>query len=99
VLSDITEAYDFVKRGGYITPAMQAKARVHQVRSVHRVTAAAAQLFKHAGGNASRLSNPIQRQWRDLSVALGHACNVEDPVYAAYAGSLFGIPVPKGVII
>lgn len=99
VLTDITEAYDFVKRGGYITPAMQAKARVHQVRAVHRVTAAAAQLFKHAGGNASRLSNPIQRQWRDLSVALGHACNVEDPVYAAYAGSLFGIPTPKGVII
>lgn len=44
-------------------------------------------------------SNPIQRQWRDLSVAMGHACNVEDPVYAAFAGSLYGIPKPAGVII
>lgn len=99
VLNDISEAYTFVKGGGYITPSMQAKARVHQVRAVHRAAGAAAQVFKHAGGNASRLSNPIQRQWRDLSVALGHACNVEDSVYAAYAGSLYGIPAPKGVII
>ena len=56
-------------------------------------------VFKHAGGNASRITNPIQRTWRDLSVAMGHACNVDDPVYAAYAGSLFGVPVPRGVII
>lgn len=99
VLTDINDAYEFVKGGGFITPEMQAKARVHQVRAVHRAASAAAQVFKHAGGNASRLSNPIQRQWRDLSVALGHACNVEAPVYSAYAGSLYNIPTPKGVII
>lgn len=99
LLDDLTQVYEFVKKGGYVTAEMQAKARVHHVRGVHRAAAAAALVFKHAGGNASRLTNPIQRQWRDLSVALGHACNVEAPVYAAYAGLQHGIPAPKGVII
>ncbi|WP_182284420.1 hydroxylase [Comamonas testosteroni] len=99
LLTDITDAYEVAKRGERVTDAMQARARVHQVRSVHRAAAAAAEVFKSAGGNANRLSNPIQRQFRDLSVAMGHACNVEDPVYAAFAGSLYGIPKPAGVII
>ncbi len=99
ILADITEAYDMAVRGEYVTSAMQARARVHQVRAVHRAAEAASRVFKNAGGNANRLSNPIQRQWRDLSVALGHACNVEEPVYAAFAGSLYGIPTPPGVII
>ncbi|MPM44380.1 Flavin-dependent monooxygenase, oxygenase subunit HsaA [bioreactor metagenome] len=99
LLSDITDAYDTAVRGERVTDAMQARARVHQVRAVHRAADAAASVFKSAGGNANRLSNPIQRQFRDLSVALGHACNVEDPVYAAFAGSLYGIPKPAGVII
>ncbi len=99
ILSDITEAYEVAARGERVTSAMQARARVHQVRAVHRAVEAAARVFKSAGGNANRLSNPIQRQWRDLAVALGHACNVEDPVYAAFAGSLYGISAPAGVII
>jgi alkylation response protein AidB-like acyl-CoA dehydrogenase len=99
ILTDITQAYEVAQRGERVTDAMQARARVHQVRAVHRAADAAASVFKNAGGNANRLSNPIQRQWRDLSVALGHACNVEDPVYAAFAGSLYGIPKPAGVII
>lgn len=99
VLADITQAYEVAQRGERVTDAMQARARVHQVRAVHRAANAAASVFKSAGGNANRLSNPIQRQWRDLSVAMGHACNVEDPVYAAFAGSLYGIPKPAGVII
>lgn len=99
VLDDIGEAFDFVRQGGFVTPQMQARARLHQVRGVHRAARAVAELVKHAGGNSNRLSNPIQRHWRDLSVALGHACNVEDPVYAAYAGAQFGIPFPMGVII
>lgn len=99
VLNDITDAYALVSGGGRVTREMQAKARVHQVRAVHRAADAAASVFKMAGGNANRLSNPIQRQWRDLSVALGHACNVQEPVYAAFAGSLYGIAVPAGVII
>lgn len=99
LLADITDAYEVASRGERVTDAMQARARVHQVRAVHRAADAAASVFKSAGGNANRLSNPIQRQFRDLSVALGHACNVEDPVYAAFAGSLYGIPKPAGVII
>jgi len=99
ILDDITQAYDVAARGERVTNEMQARARVHQVRAVHRAADAAAMVFKSAGGNANRLSNPIQRQWRDLAVALGHACNVADPVYAAFAGSLYGIPTPPGVII
>ncbi len=99
VLDEIGELYQLVLRGGRITPEMKRKARVNQVRAVRRAADAAAMVFKHAGGNASRVTNPIQRTWRDLSVAMGHACNVDDPVYAAYAGALYGVPVPPGVII
>lgn len=99
VLSEIGEIYRFAVGGGRVTREMKYKARVNQVRAVRRAAEAAACVFKHAGGNASRITNPIQRNWRDLSVAMGHACNVDDPVYAAYAGSLYGIPIPPGVII
>ncbi|WP_020656205.1 hypothetical protein [Massilia niastensis] len=99
VLGELGELYQFVLRGGHVTREMKHKARVNQVRAVRRAAEAAALVFKHAGGNASRITNPIQRTWRDLSVAMGHACNVDDPVYAAYAGALYGVPVPPGVII
>ncbi|MFC5458743.1 hydroxylase [Massilia niabensis] len=99
VLGEIGEIYKFVQGGGKVTKEMKYKARVNQVRAVRRAANAAAEVFKHAGGNASRVTNPIQRTWRDLSVAMGHACNVDDPVYAAYAGSLYGVPVPRGVVI
>jgi alkylation response protein AidB-like acyl-CoA dehydrogenase len=99
VLGEIGEIYKFVLAGGKVTKEMKYKARVNQVRAVRRAAEAAAEVFKHAGGNASRLTNPIQRTWRDLSVAMGHACNVDDPVYAAYAGSLYGLPIPRGVVI
>lgn len=99
VLDELSELYRFVLGGGRITKEMKYKARVNQVRAARRSAEAAAEVFKHAGGNASRVTNPIQRTWRDLSVAMGHACNVDDPVYAAYAGALYGVPVPPGVII
>lgn len=99
VVNEIGEIYKFVLAGGKVTREMKYKARVNQVRAVRRAAEAAAEVFKHAGGNASRLGNPIQRTWRDLSVAMGHACNVDDPVYAAYAGSLYGLPIPRGVVI
>jgi alkylation response protein AidB-like acyl-CoA dehydrogenase len=99
ILSDVTDAYEFVCKGGHITSEMQARARVHHVRAVHRAAEAAASVFKNVGGNASRLANPVQRQWRDLTVAMGHATVVAPPVYAAFAGSLYGIPAPAGVII
>lgn len=99
VVNEIGEIYKLVLAGGKVTREMKYKARVNQVRAVRRAAEAAAEVFKHAGGNASRVTNPIQRTWRDLSVAMGHACNVDDPVYAAYAGSLYGIPVPRGVVI
>jgi len=99
VLGEIGEIYKFVLGGGKVTKEMKYKARVNQVRAVRRAAEAAAEVFKHSGGNASRVTNPIQRTWRDLSVAMGHACNVDDPVYAAYAGSLYGLPIPRGVVI
>jgi 3-hydroxy-9,10-secoandrosta-1,3,5(10)-triene-9,17-dione monooxygenase len=99
VLGEIGDIYKLVQAGGRVTKEMKYKARVNQVRAVRRAANAAAEVFKHAGGNASRVTNPIQRTWRDLSVAMGHACNVDDPVYAAYAGSLYGVPIPRGVVI
>ncbi|TCP03233.1 hydroxylase [Caldimonas thermodepolymerans] len=99
VLAGVREAFEIAKRGEKVDISVQRRARVRQVRAVRRAAEIGFQVFRHAGGNASRLSSPIQRQWRDLSVALGHACNQDDMVYAAYAGTLYDLPVAPGVII
>lgn len=99
VLSDLSALYDRVLRGEDITSDMQYEARRNQVRATRRASQAAQLVFQHVGGNAARMSNPVQRFWRDLSVAMGHVANVDDNVYAAHAAHTFGKPVPPGVNI
>ena len=38
-------------------------------------------------------------KWASFVESIGLGRLVDDPVYAAYAGSLYGIPVPRGVVI
>jgi len=82
-----------------VTPDLQHEARRNQVRAVRRAAEAAQSVFGNVGGNVARKSNPIQRFYRDMSVALCHACNVDQPVYAAQAAFTFGKPIPPGVIV
>ena len=99
LLDGLQQAYDIAMAGGTVSNALQHEARRNQVRAVHRAADAARTVFNTVGGNVARTSSPIQRFYRDVSVALCHACNVDKPVYAAQAAFMFGKPVPRGVIV
>lgn len=99
LLDGLQQAYDIAMAGGTVPNALQHEARRNQVRAVRRAAEAARTVFDTVGGNVARVSNPIQRFYRDMSVAMCHACNVDEPVYAAQAAFLFGKPVPAGVIV
>ncbi|MCW3836999.1 acyl-CoA dehydrogenase family protein [Sphingomonas canadensis] len=99
LLDDMRRAYDVALSGGHVTLEMQHEARRNQVRAVRRAAEAAHSVFSNVGGNVARNSNPIQRFYRDMSTAMCHACNVDQPVYAAQASFLFGKPIPPGIIV
>lgn len=99
LLDGLKQAYDIALSGGTVPNAMQHEARRNQVRAVRRAADAAHKVFANVGGNVARTSSPIQRFYRDMSVAMCHACNVDEPVYAAQAAYMFGKPVPRGVIV
>ena len=99
LLDDLARAYALAVSGGKVTPAMQHEARRNQVRAVRRAAEAAHEVFANVGGNVARNSNPIQRFYRDMSVAMCHACNVDQPVYAAQAAYTLGKPIPPGIIV
>ncbi len=99
LLDGLQQAYDIAMAGGTVPNALQHEARRNQVRAVRRAADAARTVFDTVGGNVARVTNPIQRFYRDMSVAMCHACNVDEPVYAAQAAYMFGKPVPAGVIV
>lgn len=99
LLDGLQQAFDIAMAGGTVPDALQHEARRNQVRAVRRAADAARAVFDTVGGNVARVSSPIQRFYRDVSVAMCHACNVDQPVYAAQAAFMFGKPVPRGVII
>ncbi len=99
LLSDLSALYDFAAGGGAITPAMHYEARRNQLRAVRRAADAAALVFKHAGGNAMRVDNPIQRFYADLNVAMGHAANQDEMIYMAWGGYSLGAPIPPHIYI
>jgi len=99
ILDDLRRAHEIAMSGGTVPNALQHEARRNQVRAVRRAADAAHGVFCNVGGNVARNSNPIQRFYRDMSVAMCHACNVDQPVYAAQAGFSLGKPVPAGIIV
>lgn len=99
LLDGLQQARDIAMSGGTVPPSLQHQARRNQVRAVRRAAEAAQTVFGTVGGNVARTSSPIQRFYRDVSVAMCHACNVDAPVYAAQAAFMFGKPVPPGVIV
>lgn len=99
LLDGLRQARDIAMAGGTVPNSLQHEARRNQVRAVRRAAEAAHNVFATVGGNVARASSPIQRFYRDMSVAMCHACNVDEPVYAAQAAFMFGKPVPRGVIV
>lgn len=95
-LADMDRLFDAASTGEPVSLQLRAEVRRNQVRISQRAGAALDRLVAHAGGNAMRIDNPIQRFWRDAHVALGHAANVVEPMYEAYAALSFGGELPTG---
>lgn len=98
VVDDVSRLYDQVAAGGTLTMEQRVEVRRNQVRATARAVDAVDALFNHAGGTSIRLSNPLQRFWRDLHAARNHLCNVAEPLYLAAGQCAFGLPVPPGTM-
>lgn len=98
VLHNVREIYAALSRGETPTTTQRAHVRRDQVRCSWRAVAAADQLMAAAGGNAMRLSNPVQRLWRDAHAGLNHAVNMPGKVYQVSALAEMGV-VPEPVLL
>lgn len=99
LLTDLGRLYDQTSRGETVTVDQHYAARRNQVRCVRRAYEAAISVYRHSGGTAGRLDNPLQRFLRDLHVAIGHAANQDDLIYQAEAMHSLGAPIPEGTYI
>ncbi|MGY1820994.1 acyl-CoA dehydrogenase family protein [Geodermatophilus sp. SYSU D00079] len=89
-LDDWKRVMDVVERGETLSDEFRLELRRNGVRAVRRAVDAVDRLFAHSGGGSLRLSQPMQRFWRDCHAGLVHICNVADPVYQAFGLKTFG---------
>lgn len=95
VSTDMSRLFDFAAKGNEVPVDLRAKVRSNQVRAAHRAAEAATQLFTIAGGNATRIDNPILRFWRAVHTGLHHTLLVTSgPYQAAGAVTLKSQPPP-----
>lgn len=93
-VSDLNRIWDLAQGGKEIPLQLRADVRRNQVRAVRRSFAAVDSLMAAAGGGAMRTDSPLQRFWRDMSIARNHAANSGDKA-AVYSGLLsMGQPLP-----
>ena len=91
LLGNVTEIYDVLASGAAVSLEMRAQARRDQVRAAWRCASAVDTLLASSGGNAIRLSHPIQRFWRDVHAGLNHAIHIAGPVYQGYTAVSMGV--------
>ena len=73
--SDMSRIWEYAQADQPVPLELRAQARRNQVQAVRRSTAAVDSLVAAAGGGAMRLGQPLQRFWRDISMARCHASN------------------------
>lgn len=83
LIDNVSKIFEKVEAGEEITLADRAAARRNQVSCAWRAARAANEIFVRSGGNAIRMSNPLQQYFRDLNVGLQHAIHSPGSVYAA----------------
>jgi len=93
---DVQRMWDIAQSGRRIPIELRAAARSNQVQAVRRSHAAVDSLMAAAGGGAMRTDLPLQRFWRDMSIARNHAANSGEST-AINSGLLtFGQPLRPG---
>lgn len=96
LLDNISSLYDTVAAGGRVDFDRRAVGRRTQARAAWRAVRAVDEIVARSGGNAMRMSNPIQRFWRDAHTGLAHAIHVTGAVFHVAALTQIGVEPPQG---
>ncbi|MDN3359039.1 acyl-CoA dehydrogenase family protein [Actinomadura sp. DC4] len=96
LIENICRFYDQAEAGVRSTIEERAVGRRIQTQSAWRAVRAVDEIVGRSGGNGMRMSNPIQRFWRDAHMGLVHAIHVPGPVFHASALTNLGIEPPPG---
>ncbi len=96
LIDNISKMYNKVAAGEEVSMADRADARRNQVSCAWRAARAANEIFVRSGGNAIRMSNPLQRYFRDINVGLQHAIHSPGSVYSASTTLAGGADLPEG---
>lgn len=97
LLDNINRIYDTVAAGREVTLEQRAVGRRTQIQAAWRATAGIDAILSRSGGNGLRLSNPIQRFWRDAHMGLAHAIHVPGPNYHAAVLTELGMEPPANL--
>ncbi|WP_324784363.1 acyl-CoA dehydrogenase family protein [Streptomyces sp. H51] len=96
LLDNISSLYDVVAAGERVGFERRAVGRRTQARAAWRAVRAVDEIVARSGGNAMRVSNPIQRFWRDAHTGLAHAIHVTGSVFHVAALTDIGVEPPQG---
>jgi alkylation response protein AidB-like acyl-CoA dehydrogenase len=90
ILFDLTGKLDRVGLGEDFSIAEKARQRAAGAQMIELIHAASESLMFQAGSSAFGLDKPINRYWRDLSMALRHIQNIPTIGYENYGRGLSG---------
>ncbi|MCW2861766.1 MAG: Acyl-CoA dehydrogenase type 2 domain protein [Actinoallomurus sp.] len=93
---NICRFYDQAEAGARSTLEERAVGRRIQVQAAWRAVRAVDEIVGRSGGNGMRMSNPIQRFWRDAHMGLVHAIHVPGAVFHVSALTNLDVEPPFG---
>lgn len=96
LIDNICRFHDNAVAGKPSTFEERAAGRRIQVQAARRAVRAVDEIVNRSGGNGMRMSNPIQRFWRDAHMGMVHAIHVPGSVFHASALSSLGVDPPEG---
>jgi alkylation response protein AidB-like acyl-CoA dehydrogenase len=96
LIDNVCRFYDQAEAGVRSTLEERAVGRRIQTQAAWRAVRAVDDIVNRSGGNGLRMSNPIQRFWRDAHMGLVHAIHVPGPVFHASALTNLDIEPPPG---
>lgn len=96
LIENICRFYDQAAAGVAPTFEERAVGRRIQVQAAWRAVRAVDEIVNRSGGNGMRMSNPIQRFWRDAHMGMVHAIHVPGSVFHASALTNLDVEPPAG---
>ncbi|KRF10453.1 acyl-CoA dehydrogenase family protein [Nocardioides sp. Soil796] len=96
LIENISRFHDQAEAGITATFEERAVGRRIQVQAAWRAVRAVDEIVSRSGGNGMRMSNPIQRFWRDAHMGMAHAIHVPGSVFHASALTNLDVDPPAG---